>query len=244
MGANRAMCGVLGALTALALVTSAAVPASAATQNQRKRLSGASGISLPSASGIGSFTPAAADPRRAALAGLSGLNSSGFRFTPSATLGKGRAVTVAVRARAANARIEAQRAGIITNVAALSLAPSAYNLGVSVGWKKFALSGDIAKTEGNLLPIDNEAIDLGVSYSNRKWSTRLQFGADRALGQRPALIGADQSYSVDLGGAYALTRNLDLAGGLRYKTQRDRVDALAEQRRDSQAVYIGTAFRF
>ncbi|HEX8446769.1 MAG TPA: porin [Sphingomonas sp.] len=235
---------MLGAVTALVLIASAVPPADAATRPVRRRLSGASGISLPSASGIGSFTPAAADPRRAALASITGLNSSGFRFTPSTAPGSRRAVTIAVRARAANARIEAQRAGIITNVANLALAPSAYNLGVSVGWKKFALSGDFAKTEGNLLPIDNEAIDLGLSYSGRKWSTRLQLGADRALGQRPALIGADQSYSVDLGGAYSLTRNLDLAGGLRYKTQRDRIDAVADQRRDSQAIYIGTAFRF
>jgi hypothetical protein len=234
----------MGALTALAMIASATSPVDAATRPVRKRISGASGISLPSASGIGSFTPAAADPRRAALAGFTGFSSSGFRFTPSATIGGRRAVTVAVRARAVNARIEAQRAGIITNVANLSLAPSAYNLGVSIGWKKFALSGDFAKSENNLLPIDNEAIDVGLSYSNRSWSTRLQIGADRAVGQRPVMIGQDQSYSVDLGGAYALTRNLDLAGGLRYKTQRERLDAIADQRRDSQAIYIGTAFRF
>ncbi|WP_076068969.1 porin [Sphingomonas montana] len=244
MAANRAIAGLSGVLGALAFVTSVATPVSADAAVPRKRVSGASGISLPSASGIGSFTPASADPRRAALARMSGLNSSGFRFTPSAAPGSRRAVTVAVRARAANARIEAQRAGIITNVANLSLAPSAYSLGVSVGWKKFALSGDFARTEGNILPIDNEAIDLGVSFANRKWSTKLQLGADRAIGGRPSLLGADQTYSVDLGGAYALTRNLDLAGGLRYKTQRERIDAIADQRRDSQAVYIGTAFRF
>ncbi|GGE87022.1 MULTISPECIES: porin [Sphingomonas] len=244
MAANHAIAGMTGALGALVLLASVALPSGADAATQRRRISGASGISLPSASGIGSFTPAAADPRRAALAGMSGLNSSGFRFTPSTTIGSRRAVTVAVRARAANARIEAQRAGIITNVANLSLAPSAYSLGASVGWKKFALSGDFAKTEGNLLPIDNEAIDLGVSYTNRKWSTKLQLGADRVTGSRPSLLGADQTYSVDLGGAYALTRNLDLAGGLRYKTQRERLDATADQRRDSQALYIGTAFRF
>ena len=249
MAANRAISGVLGAVTALALCTSAFLPAEAATRPVRKRLSGASGISLPSSSGIGSFTPAAADPRRAALAGLSGLNGSGFRFTPSAAPGSRRAVTVAVRARATNARIDAQRASIITNVGAanggnLALAPSVYNLGVSIGWKKFAVSGDFARSENNLLPVDNQAIDLGLSYSSRKWSTRLNLASDRALGTRPALVGVDESYSVDLGGAYSLTRNLDLAGGLRYKTQRERVDAIADQRRDSQAIYIGTAFRF
>jgi hypothetical protein len=41
-----------------------------------------------------------------------------------------------------------------------------------------------------------------------------------------------------------LTRNLDVTGGVRYKIQEDRLQPLADNRRDSQAVYIGTAFRF
>lgn len=241
MAASRAIAVAVGAVSALALVASVATSADATPRPIRKRISGASGISLPSSSGIGSFTPAAADPRRAATGRLSGLGGSGFRFTPSASPGSRRSVTVAVRARTSTARAEPQRAAILTNIA---LAPSAYNLGVSLGWKKFALSGDFAKFEGGLLPTDREAMDVGVSYSNRKWSTRLQFGADRSAGTRPALIGADESYSVDLGGSYALTRNLDLAGGLRYKTQRDRLEPITDERRDSQAIYIGTAFRF
>jgi hypothetical protein len=31
---------------------------------------------------------------------------------------------------------------------------------------------------------------------------------------------------------------------VRYKVQQDRLEALTDARRDSQAVYIGTAFRF
>jgi len=51
------------------------------------------------------------------------------------------------------------------------------------------------------------------------------------------------SYSVDLGGAYSLTRNLDVTAGVRYRSDRDRLTQ-ADARRDSQAVYVGTAFRF
>jgi len=69
-------------------------------------------------------------------------------------------------------------------------------------------------------------------------------GAERAIGNRPHLTNVDQSYSVDLGGSYALTRNLAVTGGVRYKMQRDRLEPLADDRQDSQAVYIGTAFRF
>jgi hypothetical protein len=35
-----------------------------------------------------------------------------------------------------------------------------------------------------------------------------------------------------------------VTGGVRYKIQHDRLEPLTDQRRDSQAVYIGTAFRF
>jgi hypothetical protein len=31
---------------------------------------------------------------------------------------------------------------------------------------------------------------------------------------------------------------------VRYRVDQDRVAALADQRRDSQAVYVGTAFKF
>jgi hypothetical protein len=191
------------------------------------------------ADGIGSFTPAAADARRALSFGRAGLADTGFHFTPSIAPGSRRAVTVAIRARGSSAPL---RVGQGTTMAAL--APSAYNLGVAVGWKRFALTGDVAKVQGGLLPLDREAADVGLSYSGNKWSTRLQLGAERAIGNRTRLAGVDESYSVDLGGSYALTRNLEVTGGVRYRSQRDRLERLADNRQDSQAVYIGTAFKF
>jgi hypothetical protein len=172
--------------------------------------------------------------------GRAGLADSGFRFTPSVAPGSRRAVTVAIRARGASPARNTNTQG----VAMAALAPSAYNLGVAVGWKRFALTGDVARVEGNLLPLDREAADVGLSYSGNKWSTRLQLGAERAIGTHTQLAGVDESYSVDLGGSYALTRNLEVTGGVRYKLQRDRLERLADNRQDSQAVYIGTAFRF
>jgi len=198
-------------------------------------------LSFRMAEGIGSFTPAAADPRRALSFGRAGLADSGFHFTPSVAPGSRRGVTVAIRARASGAA-QARRSG--QTVAMAAATPSAYNLGVAVGWKRFAITGDIMKVEGGLLPLNSEAADVGLSYSGNKWSTRLQVGAERAIGNRPHLTNVDQSYSVDLGGSYALTRNLAVTGGVRYKMQRDRLEPLADDRQDSQAVYIGTAFRF
>lgn len=238
-GRNRGKLAAGGiALAALLLA-----PAIAATSKSPKKRAYAA-LSLSAPGSIGSFTPAAADARRSAALARSGvsaasLNSGSFRFTPASAPGSRRAVTVAVRARAATTA-EAERTA---SLATAAIAPSAYNLGVSVGWKRFALSGDIAKVEGGLLPGDRESADIGLSYSGNKWSTKLQVGADRAIGQ-PRLIGEDESYSVDLGGSYALSRNLEVTGGLRYRLQRDRLEPIADQRRDSQAVYVGTAFKF
>ena len=53
-----------------------------------------------------------------------------------------------------------------------------------------------------------------------------------------------ENYSLDVGGAYNITRSLAVTGGVRYNVERDRNAAVTDNRRDSQAVYVGTAFKF
>lgn len=235
MYANRGFTAKVGA--ALAAIALICPPLLAASPKFSVRTKPAA-RSFPMASSIGSFTPAAADPRRALSFGRAGLGDNGFRFTPSAAPGSRRAVTVAIRARATTAA-QAERG----QSAVSALAPTAYNLGVAVGWRRFAITGDVARVEGGLLPLDREMADVGLSYSGNKWSTRLQLGAERAVG-RMQMLGADETYSLDLGGSYSLTGNLQVTGGVRYKMQRERIDPLLDDRQDSQAIYIGTAFRF
>jgi hypothetical protein len=235
MQSNRGKLVLVGA--ALVVASLSLVPAPAANVLTLNKRNVAGSLSAPGS--LGSFTPAAANPRMAAAFARSGFGSGGFHFTPSSAPGSRRAVTVAVRARAST-KAEAERTAM---VAAPAIAPSAYNLGASVGWKQFAVSGDFAKIDPGVMPGGREAVDLGVSYTGRQWSTRLQVASDRSLGDQPRLIGNDQTYSVDLGGSYALTRNVEVTGGLRYRSDRDRL-ARIDDRRDSQAVYIGTAFRF
>ena len=237
MYASRAY-RMIGGSACLALALGAVAPSLAnAAQLQKKRaafdLSG-------DTDSIGSFTPAAADPRAAASFARARLGQSGFRFTPSVSLGARRAVTVAVRARS-SAHGGTERLAVAANT---GFTPSAYNLGVAVGWKHFALSGDVARVDTGVMPGGRESADVAVSYAGRRWSTRLQFGADRSIGEALRLVGTDRSYSLDFGGSYSLTRNLDVTGGLRYRMQHDRLERLADERRDSQAVYIGTAFKF
>ena len=200
-------------------------------------------VSLSARGGIGSFTPAAADPRVAAIYARAGLANAGFRFTPSSASKPGsQAVTVAVRA-AATPSASATR--VTAAPQAVSIAPIAYNLGMGVGWKRFAVAGDVARVDRAGMPGSREKIDVGVSYNAPKWSGRLQVERDRPTDTQSANLTGGRSVSFDLGGSYSLARNLDVTAGLRYRAeQRDRLQIIDDGRRDSQAVYVGTAIKF
>ena len=186
------------------------------------------------------FTPAAADPRLAAVFARSGLDSSGLRFTPADTGREHRAVTVAVRAR--TARPDGTRVAVAD--AATTLAPIAYNLGVAVGWRRFGIAGDVRRVDMASQPGGREAADVTVTYSGNRVTGRVKAVADRPFAAVAPRVESERSYSLDLGGSYSLTRNLDLTAGLRYRTERDQLVRLDDNRRDSHAVYVGTAFRF
>lgn len=197
---------------------------------------------------VGAFTPAVSDPRLAAVLARSGqAPNAGFRFTPaSASSDRSRAVRVAIRARAttpAEAARDIFAAAPPAPVTAIT--PSSYNLGVSLGWRRFAVSGDIAQTEGGVMPGRRDSAQVGVSYrANRRITGRVAVAAERAEGTQ-RIVAEDEAYSLDVGGAYSIARNIDLTAGARYRISRDRLDTIArDERRDSQAVYIGTAFRF
>jgi hypothetical protein len=44
--------------------------------------------------------------------------------------------------------------------------------------------------------------------------------------------------------ADSLTRNIAVTGGVGYRIDHERLSAVTDARRDSQAVYVGTAFKF
>ncbi|MGZ8283327.1 MAG: hypothetical protein ACXWUN_10315 [Allosphingosinicella sp.] len=170
-----------------------------------------------------------------------------FRFTPAASSsGRSRAVRVAIRARA-NTPAEAARSVITTSSATpvTAITPSTYNLGVSLGWQRFAVSGDVAQSDGGVMPGRREAAEVGMSYqANRRLSGRVAVAAERSEGAQ-RLVREDEAYSLDVGGAFSIARNVDVTAGARYRIARDRLEPLSrDERRDSQAVYVGTQFRF
>ena len=240
MRVRRLIAGIgIGALGAAGLVVAPALLAQPAPEQRVAPPKRATSIAS-----IGTFTPAAADPKLAAALARSGLGSTGFRFTPAdSARSSSRSVTVAVRARNSRPSTTIADRGAAAP-AAVTLQPIAYNLGVSVGWKRFAITGDLSKLDLAGQPGSREAVDLGVSYTGKRASGRIKAAKERPLENTPRLIAADPSYSIDVGGSYSLTRNLDLTAGVRYKSEENRLPQLTDNRRDSQAVYIGTAIRF
>ena len=186
------------------------------------------------------FTPAAADPRLAAAFARGGLDTRGLRFTP-AEAKRDRAVTVAVRAR--SNRVDPVRPTAPAEPG-IGLAPIAYNLGVAVGWRRFGIAGDVKRVDMAGRPGGREAADVTVTYAGDRAVARVKAVADRPFAAVAPQVDDQRSYSLDVGGSYRLTRNVDVTAGLRYRTERDRLVRLDDNRRDSQAVYVGTAFRF
>jgi len=188
----------------------------------------------------GGFTPAAADPRLAAIFARGGFDASGFRFTPAET-GRTRGVTVAVRARNNRGATDGGRLAAVGPT--VGITPIAYSLGASVGWKRLAISSDMSRVDLAQTPGGREAADVAVSYTGRRISGQLKAVADRPLESALRVVAERPSYSLDASTSYSLTRNLDVTAGVRYRTDRERL-ARDQDRRDSQAVYVGTAFRF
>lgn len=195
---------------------------------------------------ISSFTPANADPKLAAALGNSkGLALTDFKFTPAPAKGRPSQVRVAIRARTTSP-LQTQLADANASTEAMNaLTPTTYNLGVAVGWKRFAISGDISSVkDANSAIGGRESAVVGVSYSLKRFTGRLAVGAERTEGRPVPALNKGNSYSVDVGGSYDLSRQIALTGGVRYNIQHDAPLGLQDQRRDSQAVYIGTALKF
>ena len=237
--AHRKEARLLAALAAGGLVLT---PAVAATSSKKRPAP----VSL-SFDPISSFTPANGDPKLAAAFAGKSLALTDFKFTPAPAKGRPSQVRVAIRARTIAPAAQTRLASATVPTAAVNaLNPTSYTLGVAVGWRRFAVSGDVAKTKDSDRAIGGrESAIVGVSYSlNNRLTGRVAVGADRADGRPLPALRKGDNVSLDVGGSYDISRRIALTGGVRYNIERDRMSALQDVRRDSQAVYVGTAFKF
>lgn len=242
---KRVALAAVGSVSLLALA--AALPAQGAARRDRSPPA----MSLGDRS-VGSFTPAVRDPRlAAALTRRRTPLDLSIRFTPAATPeDRNRSVRVAMRVAPGHRPLERSRptpavAPTAASPSLVQITPSSYNLGVSLGWRRFALTGDVASAQSASVASGRESARIGVDYrANRRLTGRLAVAAERSEGLE-RIVAEDQALSLDVGGSYSLARNLDVTAGARYRVSRDRLEPLARNERlDSQSVYIGTSFRF
>ena len=195
-----------------------------------------------------SFTPAQGDPRLAAALASRPALAADFGFTPAAAKRRPSQVRVAIRARAATpgqAALQAREIATRSVAEGVALAPASYNLGVAVGWRHFAVTGDVAKgTARNPALGTREGAAVGVNYNLKRFTGRVAASADRNGNEKAPVLANNSSYALDVGGAYNISSKVALTGGVRYKIEREKIATFSDQRRDSQAVYVGTAFKF
>ena len=218
-------------------------------------------VSLSARGSIGSFTPASVDPRMAARISVNRLAFSPlFKFTPAASDGRAnRAVTVAVRFDSETARAVSVRQALAAasaaqpGIAAVRVAPSGFNLGVARGYESFAprLTQAIVAPEIKKFDMPDLATFAAGKGKNRaasgeapRFAPRVALDETAKPGRAPRTLEGQGDYSVDVGGSYRVARNLAVTAGVRYSSERDRVAPLTDATQDSQAVYVGTRFRF
>ncbi|MXP29375.1 hypothetical protein GRI58_11130 [Porphyrobacter algicida] len=204
------------------------------------------------------FTPAKVDPRLARVVEQA-LGTDGLRFTPAARPENGdRVVTMAVRVDRATAKAISFRApmdgadnarpGLGTTPL---VAPTRFNLGTARGYQSFA------QPTAKLAPLQPGTRDIGLPDMSQfkldegaeaskpsRLQPRIAFKRDNEPGHGPRAYDSDIDQLVDLGGAYRITRNLDVTAGVRMSQQRDRIAPLTDGVEDSKAIYVGTQFHF
>jgi len=213
----------------------------------------ASKVSLKMLGSIGSFTPVTRDAQLArayAQAARESMQSRGFRFTPASNATNSeRSLTVLVRAPSEDSAL-VKRPQPASNV---GIAPVAYSLGKSMGLDRFTGDGSVKTKE--LSPIVDSLQVPGSSFRLKqakpdRFSANIQVAArDQTVaaptGEAAQTLAQEKTYSVDLNGSLSVTKNLAVQAGVRYKGPDNRLSpALTDQAKDSQAVYVGTKFKF
>ncbi len=207
--------------------------------------------------GLASFTPSGVDPALARRVANRFDGKDALRFTPAGS-GKDsdRAATVAVRvddktARAISVRsaIKAAsgRAGAGQSIGEVRIAPTRYSLGASRGYKSFAKPFTLSGKVNDIAMPDLATFEPGQGTAEKKPS---RFGADiqlenqRNVGRAPSTLEGLGDQAVDVSGSFRVAKNLNVTAGVRLSQDRDRIAPLTDTTQDSQAVYVGTRFKF
>lgn len=200
------------------------------------------------------FTPASVDPQLARRVAQRGDNAA-LRFTPAGSaIKRDRTVTVAVRVDQDTARAISVRH--VLDVAAgggdglSAIAATRYNLGTARGYQSFKRPEPQVSLSGSVRDIamaDLSSFEPSRSSAPEKpsrFQPRIALEDQQVAGRSPNTLNSLSAEIVDLGGAYSITRNLDVTAGVRLSQERDRLSPITDSVQDNQAVYVGTQFRF
>jgi len=201
-------------------------------------------VSLDVLGSIGSFTPVTNDKRlaRAYAQAVTNARSQGFRFTPTiGSLSGRRSITIVVRAPEPGSDIDL-RTGPSSSI---GLGPVAYNLGAARGLSRFAAEATASHEADPLVPAPALTLPRGFTIERpKRLSTKGAAEDQPAMDAAALALTGEKNYAVDVNSSYSLTRNLDVTAGIRYRDRQMRMGALTDDARDSQAVYLGTTFKF
>lgn len=211
-------------------------------------------------SDIGIFTPASVDPRLAKLVAETTSGNTVMRFTPAGAANRlGRSVTVAVRVDEGAAQLVSVRSALAAasdmtdeTAAPIAPAPTRYSLGIARGYQSFAkpadvtsaLTKELSKTAAALPDLKNFAPAPEPAGKPSRFAARITPEEQEKTARPPRSLESLGDQAFDLGGSYRVTRNLDFTAGVRYSQDQDRLAPLTNGKQDSQAVYVGTQFRF
>ena len=200
------------------------------------------------------FTPASVDPKLAEFMAKRATGSARMmRFTPAGMAERGsHSITVAVRVDGDNAQAIQVRSAIaaaqdhMSATGAMRIVSARYNLGLARGYQSFAQPTVLSqKLSDAAIPDLSSFKPAPLQPEQSRFASHIALAHDEKPGVSPRTREALGEQSIDLATSYRLTRNLDVSAGVRYSQERDRIAPLADQGPlDSQAVYVGTQFRF
>lgn len=197
---------------------------------------------------LNTFTPSGVDSRLAAkFAAKTEVIGGRFPFTPAGVSdGRNRTITVAART---NSRLTAGAVSVRNAAEAgkgIRLSTVDYRLTASRGWQGFALpSTPKLAASTPLSELGNGGFRLDEkSKKPSKFSTNISLDQNRSVAPPARGTSAPGDYKLDVGGSFSISRKIDVTAGVRYASENDRVLPTSDNRKDSEAVYVGTKIRF
>lgn len=201
------------------------------------------------------FTPAGVDPALAQrVNNRYAAARKAMRFTPAAgRTPADRTLTVAIRMDDETARAISVRSAMTDKAAPgrrsdLSITPTRFDLGIARGYQSFVkpaaeLPLGVSKIEMPDLAEFKPRQGVAAGKPSR-FQPRISLEDERDAGRAPRTLEGAGETRVDVGGAYRVTRNLDVTAGVRLSQDRSRLAPLTDGVEDDQAVYVGTQLRF